>query len=71
MSVHQILEPKGISFLAIFESKAKGRKEDRHRKDSSVEWGSSYPGPGENMVPEKFLQFIFGLEKEKNIIKNP
>lgn len=33
--------------------------------------GSSYHSMGENVVSQKLLKFIFGLEKEKNIIKNP
>lgn len=32
---------------------------------------SSYHSLGENMVSEEFLKFMFGLEKEENIIINP
>lgn len=71
--VYGVMKSKGFTHWRV--GIGSGKIIMERRTDRRIYWWRerevSYHSLCENVVSEKFLKFMFGLEKEQNIIKNP
>lgn len=64
----KVLDREAFLFPPSLPAGQKKTRKERSRKGGLIEGGGvgvSYHSLGENMVSEKFLKFMFGLEKEQ------